>query len=207
MRPTKRMLIRPSPRIFSRAGRRGALVMRSGVDGYRQHAGWRKPQRLELAAVELGVAEREVDVADERRQLTPSDRRQAEEARRVGREERRRGNVVILQHPRAVEPAERVGHRRGQREVKDGDVAPSGCRIRERPHVGPQVVVHGQRVEVGLVALAAEHLAHPTRAVSDGVAAMGRGHPLVDDHRRARARGSGLGVRGLEARGLPESDP
>ena len=55
--------------------------MRAGIDGDRQHAGGRETQRLELAAVELGVAEREVDVPDERRQLPSSERRQAEERR------------------------------------------------------------------------------------------------------------------------------
>ena len=51
------------------------------IDGDRQHAGGRETQRLELAAVELGIAEREIDVSDERRQLTSSERRQPEEAR------------------------------------------------------------------------------------------------------------------------------
>ena len=40
-----------------------------GVDRDRQHAGRREPERLELLAVEVGVAEREVDPAGQRRQL------------------------------------------------------------------------------------------------------------------------------------------
>ena len=80
IRPTNRMLIRPSPRIFSSAGRRGASVMRAGIDGNRQHAGRREPQLLELLPVELGVAERQIHVADERCELLAAERRQAEEA-------------------------------------------------------------------------------------------------------------------------------
>ena len=67
------MLIRPSLRIFSSAGRRGAFVMRPGIDGDRQHARGGESQRLELEAVELGVAERQIDVPDERRQLLASE--------------------------------------------------------------------------------------------------------------------------------------
>ena len=82
--------------------------------------------------------------------------------------------------------------------MKDGDVAARGLGVRKRPDVAAQVVVDGQREEIGRVTLAAQHAAHPARAVADGVPAMGRGHPLVDDHRRARssalgARGSGIG--------------
>ena len=39
------------------------------IDGNRHHAGRREAQRLELLTVVVGVAEREVDVADQRRQL------------------------------------------------------------------------------------------------------------------------------------------
>jgi hypothetical protein len=82
--------------------------------------------------------------------------------------------------------------------MKNGDVAAPGGRIRERPHVGPQVVVYRERVDVRLVSLTPEHSAHPTGAVSDGVAAMGRGHPLVDDHRSDLGAGvAGPGIRDL----------
>ena len=89
--------------------------------------------------------------------------------------------------------------------MKDGDVAARSLRVGKRPDVGPQVVVDSQRVDVGLVALAAEHLTHPARAVSDGVAAMGGGHPLVDDHSLG-ARRSALGVRAGQGQLRPE-DP
>ena len=38
-----------------------------------------KPERLELLPVELGVAERQIDPADERRQLLAAQRRQAKQ--------------------------------------------------------------------------------------------------------------------------------
>ena len=64
------------------------LVMRDSIDGQRQHAGRREAERLELLPVVLGDAERQIDAADQRRQLLPRQRGQAEQRRIVGREER-----------------------------------------------------------------------------------------------------------------------
>ena len=183
MRPTNRMLIRPSARICSSAGRRGALGDPLGVDRDRQHAGRREPQRLELRAVELRIAERQIDMADQRSQLLPAERRQPEEAGIVGREERRRRDVVILQDARAVQRRERLGHRRRQREMEDRDVAPACGRIGERPDVAAQVVVDRQRVQVRLVPSGTQHVAHAPGAVADRIPLVRRRYPLVDDHR------------------------
>ena len=180
-----------------------------GIDGDGQHAGRREPQLLELTAIELRVAERQIDVPDERRQLLASDGRQAEESRRVRGKERRRRDVVILQHARAVEARERARHRRGQREVKDGDIAARGLGVGKRPDVGSQVVVDRQREDIGRMPLAAQHPAHPARAVPDGVTAMGRGHPLVDDHRSDLGTGGvdpGIRDRGSGFWALPSAD-
>ena len=73
---------------------------------------------------------------DQRVELLAAERREAEDAGIVRRKEMRRRDVVVLQHAAARQPRERVGHRRGQREVKDRHVAASrapgrrtaGCR-------------------------------------------------------------------------------
>ena len=95
---------------------------------------------------------------------------------------------MVLQDRARRQPRERLGHRRGQREVEDRDVAASRRRIGERAHVALQIVVDGQRVQLGGVAHAAEQAAHPPRAVADRVALVRRRHPLVDDHAGASGR-------------------
>src|SRR5947199_372866 len=55
--------------------------------------------------------------------------------------------------------------------------------ILERADVALELVVHGERVQIGLVADLAQQIAHAARAVADGIAAMRRRNPLVDDHR------------------------
>ena len=66
-----------------------------------------------------------------------------------------------------------------------------------------------QREEVRLVSGRAQHVAHAPRAVADGVAAVRRRHPLVDDHRglsgwgwamRSRRLASGSRQRPIERR-------
>ena len=167
-----------------------------GVDGDRHDAGPLEAERLELLAVEVGIAERQVDVPRERRQLLAAERREPEESRIVGGEERRRRDVVVLQHLRAEQPREGLRHRRRQGEVEDRDVAPRRLVVGERQHVAAQVVVDGQREDVRVVPHPAQHPAHGPRAVADRVAAMRRRNPLVDSH-----RGSGIGDRGSGADG------
>ena len=204
MRPTNRMLISPSPRIFSSAGRCGAAGDAFGVDGDGHHAGRREPELLEFLPVELRVAERQIDVADERSQLLTSERRKPEEPGVVRGEERRRRDVVILQHPRAVERRERLRHRRGQREVKDRDVARARLRIangRTSPRRSSSIV-SAKRSEMCPAARSMSRTR--SRAVADRVPAVGGGDPLVDDHDGGmrdcgswlwRSRTGGFGVR------------
>ena len=141
-----------------------------------------KAERLELAAVELGDAEREIDAADERRQLLAGERRQPEQRRIVRREERRRRDVVVDAGCGPSAARERLGHRRRQRVVKDRDVAASGGGVAERPDVAEEVVVDRQRVELRLVAQSPQQIAQPPRAVADRVAPVRGRNPLVDDH-------------------------
>ena len=82
------------------------------VDGDREDAGRREPERLELLPVVLGVAERQIDVADERRQLLPAERREPEE-RRV---------VAARRRP----PASRCGTGGRGRESSDANAAVIG---------------------------------------------------------------------------------
>ena len=77
--------------------------------------------------------------------------------------------------------------------------------IGERPHVAAQVVVDRQREDVGVVAPAAEQVAHAPRAVADRVAAMRRRHPLVDDHCAVRSAGLRAPARDSRAPALPAS--
>ena len=159
-----------------------------GVDGDGHHARPPEAQLLELVAVELRIAEREVDPPGERAELLPPERRQPEQLWVVRRKERRRRDVVILEHAAPGQAGERLGHRRRQGEVEDRDVAAPRRVVAERTDVLAQVVVDRQREEVGLVPGGAQQVADPARAVADGVAAVRRRHPLVDDHQRASAR-------------------
>ena len=61
-----------------------------GVDRDRQNAGVGKSELLELLAVVLRVAEREIGGRRQSRELLARDRRQPEQRRRVRREESRR---------------------------------------------------------------------------------------------------------------------
>ena len=61
-------------------------MTRAGVDRDREDAGTSEAQRLQLLPVVVRVAEREIDAADQRRQLLAAERRQAEQRRVVGGE-------------------------------------------------------------------------------------------------------------------------
>ena len=67
--------------------------------------------------------------------------------------------------------------------MKDREIAAPRRSVVKRPDFVPKIVVDGQREQVGVVTTAAQQIADPPGAVADGVAAMGRRHPLVDDHR------------------------
>ena len=81
----------------SSAGRCAGWVMRDVSTAIGNTPVRREAERLELPAVVFGIAEREVDVADQGRQLVAPERSEAEQRRIVGREVRRRRDVVILQ--------------------------------------------------------------------------------------------------------------
>ena len=86
IRPTNRKFTSPSSRICSSAGRADRLRDARGIDGDRKDAGRREAERLELLPVVLRIAERQIDAADQRRQLLAAERRQAEQRRIVRRE-------------------------------------------------------------------------------------------------------------------------
>ncbi len=178
--------------------------MRVRVHEDRAHAGGREAQRVEFLAVVGRVAQREVHVAGQRAPVPAVRGRQPEQLRVVGREEVGRRDVVVLEDAPARQRGEGAGHRGRQGEVEDRDVAAPCRRIRPRPDLAPQVVVDGHREEVRGVAQAAQQVANLARAVADGVAAVRRWHPLVDDHRLGPPwAGASLGTApGLPRRGL-----
>jgi hypothetical protein len=73
--------------------------------------------------------------------------------------------------------------------VEDGQVAAAGRRVGERQHVVHQVVVDRQGEQIRLVPHGPQQAAHTSRRVADGVALVGRRHPLVDDHRAVSSSG------------------
>jgi hypothetical protein len=68
--------------------------------------------------------------------------------------------------------------------MKDGDVAGAGGRLGESPDVIAEIVVHGQREDVGVVAGRTQHAADPAGAVTDRITFVGGRNPLIDDHDR-----------------------
>ena len=207
MRPTNRKFIRPSSRIFSSAGRRGASLDAGQVERDRHHAGGREAHLFELLAVEIGVAEGEIDVADERREVLAAERGQPEQIGVVAGEKMRRGDVVILQDARARKLGEGRRHRGRKREMEDRDIAPAGVRLGPRTHVPPQVVVHRHREQIGLMPATPQQVANPPRAVADRIAAMRGRHPLIDDHAResSAAVSSSCGAAGGSSEREPSS--
>ena len=84
------------------------------VDGDRQHPGGREAERLELPAVELGHAERQIDMADQGRELLARQHRETEQPRIVRREIGGRRDVVVVEHAPVIERRQGRGHRRRQ---------------------------------------------------------------------------------------------
>src|SRR5690606_18723185 len=92
---------------------------------------------------------------------------------------------------------ERLGHRRGEREMKDGDVALRCRGIRKGADVIFQVLVDRERKEIRLVPLRAQHVANFARAVADRIPLVRRRYPLVDDHLVAGAEEDAKGAEGF----------
>ena len=155
-----------------------------GVDQYGHHAGPRESKGRQLAAVVLGIAERQIDAARQRLQLGPAACGDTEDARVVPREEMRRRDVVVLEHPPSPQRGQRLGQRRGHGEVQHRDVAAAGRRIGERADFIAEIGVYRQGEDVRFVALAPQQIADAARAVADRVSAVRRRQPLVDHQRR-----------------------
>ena len=66
--------------------------------------------------------------------------------------------------------------------MKDRHIAGRRRRVGKRQHVLLEILVDGQRVQIGLVAHAAEQIAHVPGAVANGVALVRRRHPLIHLH-------------------------
>jgi hypothetical protein len=73
--------------------------------------------------------------------------------------------------------------------MEDRQVTPRAFGIGERPDVVAQVVVHGEREDVGPMAHAPQEIADLPGAVPDRISLVRGGHPLVDHH-RGRQRGA-----------------
>ena len=70
----------------------------------------------------------------------------------------------------------------GRAKWKIGDVPLARAGVRKRADLVAEILVDGEGVELRVVSGRAQDVAHPARAVPDGVAAVRRGDPLVDDH-------------------------
>ena len=103
MRPTNRKFVSPSSRIFESAGCGGAFVMRVQVQRDGEDARRAEAQRLELPAVVVRVAERQVGVTPTSDlQVGAAEGRDPEHLRVVVGEEVGRRDVVVLQHAGAA---------------------------------------------------------------------------------------------------------
>ena len=132
-----------------RASRRVGDAAR--VDRNREHPGIGEAELLELLPVALRIAEGHVGVAGEGFQVFAAQQRQPEDRRVVAGEEMRRRHVVILEHAAGRQPRKGRGHRRDQREMKDGEIAACRAGIGPRDHVAAQIVVDRHGVEIGFV--------------------------------------------------------
>src|SRR4029079_7273514 len=154
------------------------------VDGNWHHACLQEPKAFQLLPIELGVAERKINVPHKRSQLLTANRCEPEKTCVVGGEEGRRRDVVILKHASAAECRERLGHRRGEREMKNRDVATARIRIAERAHISAKRIIHRQRKQIGRMSCRAQHAADTPGAVADRIPLVSGGDPLIDDHGR-----------------------
>ncbi len=111
----------------------------------------------------------------------------------VAGEEVRRRDVVVLQHPRAGQRRERGGHRRGQREMEDRDVAaPAAGSANGRTSCrrSSSIVIAKSSDSMPL---GAQQVADAPGAVADRIALVRGRHPLV------HAQGQGIKGKGSES--------
>ena len=130
-----------------RRARRGVCQPR-GVHEERHDHRLAEPEVVELLAVVLRHAKRQIHAVDERRQFLASEPGETRDRRIERREIVRRRDVVVADGTGAGERAKRGGHRRRNREVQNGGIPIARGRIRPRPHIVPQVVVDAQRVDL-----------------------------------------------------------
>src|SRR2546421_722874 len=88
-----------------------SLMRARTVNGNREHTGALEAKRLELLAVVLGIAEREIHSARKRLELLTAERGQPEQPDVVRGKILRRRHVVVLQDAAAAERCEGVCHR------------------------------------------------------------------------------------------------
>ena len=185
-RPTKRMLVQSSSNCAATSQFGCAIEMRE-IGHDRQHAGAREAERLEILAVELRVAEREIAAVGVGAQLAPAaealPRQRAMHADEVLR---RRDVVIDERHP--IGQRERGPRRlRADREMMEQQVVGMAgvdqlavvARQRLEPRVG------GLDEDLRLVAGAAQHALDAEHLVADRVAVAERREHLVDGWSRA----------------------
>src|SRR5688500_3646186 len=68
--------------------------------------------------------------------------------------------------------------------MQDGHVGLAAFALVPRANLRLEVAVNRQRVDLRRMAPASEQVPHHAGVVSNGVAPVGRGEPLVDDHAR-----------------------
>ena len=93
-----------------------------------------------------------------------------------------RRDVVILDDATAGKLSQGVAHRRGNRDVQDRDISASCVWIRKETDVVLEVLVDREGVDLRCMPPRSQKVTDSPRAVADGIAAMCRGHPFVDDH-------------------------
>jgi hypothetical protein len=167
--------------------RRFRIAREVEVDG--QDARAREARRLQLLAVELAVAEGEVHMIAKSAELLAPDPADADHLLVVALEEPGGRDVVMDEGAPSAMPLQRLGQGRRERVVQDDRVrGRARAPLRPGAPVTPQILVQLESVDVRLVAPRAEGVPHQPRGVADGIAAMERGHPLVDPHDASTGR-------------------
>ena len=164
--------------------RRRPLVERQ-VQHDRQHGRAREARLLQLLAVELAVAERELGARGEGGELAAPVVAQAREVRVEAEEEVRRRDVVVDDHQPVGGVVDQAAGGAADREVEDADGL--GGRdlpvLEERARQVRDARVHQLREDVRLVAGGAQLALDRERLVADRVAVGERSEELVDLHR------------------------
>ena len=177
--------------------RRGRPLVERQVQHDRQHGRAREAGLLQLLAVELAVAERQLRARREGGELAAPVVAQAREVRVEAEEEVRGRDVVVDDHQPVGGVVDQAAGGAADREVEDADGV--GRRdlpvLEERARQVRDPRVHQLREDVRLVARGAQLALDRERLVADRVAVGERSEELVDLHRP--------GSRGRSARRAP----